>query len=98
MLSFGGGQRAMFRDAEAITQVTAAQRQQLWNIICTHQLLDKDSQPFKKSKQFEYVLKVRAGPHGQRFRVVDDDASGIEQLHETLFQIHKAAAYKLPFE
>ncbi len=96
-LSFGGGLKAQGRGAASLATLSTEQRQRLWDIIREHRLLDAPHRPFDTSTRVQYDLAVRFGASGRRVRTIDDQAPGMEALHDELMSVVKQTKYGVPY-
>ena len=95
-LSFGGGLKAQGRGADPLATLSAEQRQRLWDVIREHGLLDATHRPFDTAVRVQYDLAVGGGNGGRRVRTIDDQAPGMEALHDELMAVVKETKYGVP--
>ena len=90
---FGGGQDAAQRIAHRVSDLTAEQYRQLWQIIDEHHLLEKKRIAKQDPKRIRYEAKIAGRGRKRSFRCVDDQVPGVKALHDKLFQFQAQINY-----
>lgn len=95
-LLFGGGSMARFGDAAPVMVLTQRQREQVWQLIVEHDLLNIRTPPSMEAVKTQWQVRLQGGGRRRAFRFVDDQAPGAVALHDLLFQFQAAVRYNLP--
>jgi|GEM_PF-3556980 len=97
-LSFGGGRQAVLKTAAPVGPLTPEQRQEIWNIIVEHKLLDvKNQSAFSTGKHTTYDVEIKTdkGFGKKEFRVMDNNVpTGVKLLHDKLFEFQAQQRYR----
>lgn len=96
-LSFGGGQAAVWREAEPVMNLTAEQRQHIARILNEHDLFNMKSPKRIDDVKTQYELRLqREGLVRRTIRSADDQLPGVRVLHDYLFALQAKRRYDLP--
>jgi len=94
--SYGGGRAGVLNNATPVSTLTAAQRQEIWNVITGYHLFEAKSFPFASSERVSFRVKLRRNGSTHEFRAIDDKVPGVQELHDLLFKYQAAVRYKVP--
>lgn len=97
LLSYAGGKAALFREPKPIITLTPAQRQKVWSLIVTSNMLNTKNQLFKSPKEMAYDVEIDPGKSftSKSFHITDQSIPpAVIQLHDMLFNLQADEQYK----